>query len=145
MAYLGLDYGSKTVGVAICANDSRIATAKEIIRRDREDKLRRTLARVEELIAEYKAYDVVIGLPLMPDGDEGERASKARAFAEALKRRCDCRIIFWDERYTTTSAIDIMDDDTILFVAGRGTDSGMKREDGIVDYPADSEIVEEYL
>jgi putative Holliday junction resolvase len=135
MAYLGLDYGSKTVGVAICANDSRIATAKEIIRRDREDKLRRTLARVEELIAEYKAYDVVVGLPLMPDGDEGERASKARAFAEALKRRCDCRIIFWDERYTTTSAIDIMDE------------CGIKKEERheYVDMIAAQIILQSYL
>ena len=71
-----MDFGGKTCGVAI--SDTLLITAqpKEIIRRDRENKLRRTFARIEELIREYDVGLIVLGLPLNMDDSQGERASR---------------------------------------------------------------------
>ena len=84
---MGLDFGSKTVGVAI--SDPLFITAQgiEIIRRKEENKLRRTLARIEELIGEYEVGEIVLGLPLYLDASEGGRALLTREFADKLSRR----------------------------------------------------------
>ena len=73
---MGLDFGSKTVGVAI--SDALLITAQgiEIVRREQENKLRRTLARIEELIKEYEVDKIVLGLPKNMDGSIGERAER---------------------------------------------------------------------
>ena len=67
MRIMGLDYGSKTVGVAISDELLLTAQGREIIRRKEENKLRRTLARIEELIVEYGVTKIVLGLPLNMD------------------------------------------------------------------------------
>lgn len=84
---MGLDFGSKTVGVAI--SDSLLITAqgKEIIRREQENKLRQTLARIEQLILEYQVTDIVLGLPKNMNNTEGERVEKTLEFKEMLERR----------------------------------------------------------
>lgn len=101
---IGLDFGSKTVGVAV--SDPLLITAQgvEIIRRKREDKLRQTLARIEELIVFYKADTIVLGLPKNMNSTEGERAEKTKEFAQMLERRTGMPVIFWDERLTTVAA-----------------------------------------
>ncbi len=101
---IGLDFGSKTVGVAV--SDGLLCTAqgKEIIRRDREDKLRKTYARIEEIIEETGADTIVLGLPKNMDGSEGDRVEKTKAFAADLERRTGLSVIFWDERLTTVAA-----------------------------------------
>lgn len=73
MRIMGLDFGSKTVGVAV--SDPLLVTAQsvEIIRRKSENKLRQTLARIEELIEEYDADRIVLGLPRNMNATEGER------------------------------------------------------------------------
>ena len=76
MRFLGLDFGSKTVGVAVSDPTGLIASGVEIIRRDREDKLRKTLARIEELIEEYEAERIVLGCPFNMDDSSGDRVKK---------------------------------------------------------------------
>ena len=105
MRILGLDYGSRTVGVAI--SDPLLVTAQgvEIIRRDSENKLRRTYARIEEIIAGYGDVDrIVLGYPKNMNNTIGERAVKSEEFKEALERRCGLPVILWDERLTTVAA-----------------------------------------
>lgn len=105
---MGLDFGGKTCGVAL--SDPLMITAQplEIIRRDRENKLRRTLARIEELIIEYEVGLIVLGLPLNMDDTQGERARKTLEFKEDLHRRTGLPVIMSDERLTTVEAEEIM-------------------------------------
>lgn len=104
MRIMGLDFGSKTVGVAV--SDSLLITAQglEIIRRKEENKLRRTLARIEELIEEYEVEEIVLGLPRNMNATEGARVELTREFQEKLERRTGLPVILWDERLTTVSA-----------------------------------------
>ena len=106
---MGLDYGSVTVGVAL--SDTLLVNAwpKEIIRRDRESKLRHTLSRIEELARENAVTQIVVGLPLNMDGTEGERALAARDFAEKVRKRTGLPVVLSDERLTTVEADEVMD------------------------------------
>lgn len=104
MRIMGLDYGSKTVGVAISDELLITAQGKEIIRREQENKLRRTCARIEELIEEYEVTQIVLGLPKNMNDTEGERAQKTREFEEMLIRRTGLPVTLWDERLTTVAA-----------------------------------------
>ena len=99
-----MDYGAKTVGVAI--SDELLLTAQpvETIKRDRETKLRKTLARIEELLEEYDVEKVVVGLPKKLNNEEGERCGKTREFAQMVHQRSGLEVIFWDERLTTVLA-----------------------------------------
>ncbi len=108
MRIMGLDFGSKTVGVAV--SDSLLITAQgvEIVRRKYEDKLRQTLARIEELIREYEVDTIVLGLPKNMNDTEGERCEKTREFKTMLERRCGLPVILWDERLTTVEADQVL-------------------------------------
>mgnify|MGYP002509892399 CR=1 FL=1 len=101
---MGLDLGSKTVGVAI--SDPLLITAQgiEIIRRKEENKLRQTLARIEALIVEYGVDRIVLGLPKNMNDTLGERAEFSLAFKEKLERRTGLPVVMWDERLTTVAA-----------------------------------------
>ena len=101
---MGLDYGSKTVGVAISDALQITAQGIEIIRRQQENKLRRTLARIEELAVEYEVEKIVLGLPKNMNDTMGERAEKSLAFQEMLERRTGLPVEMWDERLTTVAA-----------------------------------------
>lgn len=104
MRIMGLDFGSKTVGVAI--SDPLLITAQgmEIIRRKEENKLRQTLARIEQLILEYEVTEIVLGYPKNMNDSEGERIEKTKEFADKLTRRTGLPVAFWDERLTTVAA-----------------------------------------
>ena len=104
MRNMGLDFGSKTVGVAISDQLLLTAQGKEIIRRERADKLRQTLARIETLITENEIDRIVLGCPKNMDGSEGERVEKTKAFKEMLERRTGLEVVLWDERLTTVAA-----------------------------------------
>ena len=108
MRILGLDYGSKTVGVAVSDPLGLTAQGVEIIRRKSENKLRQTLARLEELIAEYQVERLVLGLPKHMNNDIGDRAVKSLEFQEILKRRTGLDVVMWDERLTTVEANRIL-------------------------------------
>ena len=105
---MGLDYGSKTVGVAI--SDSLLLTAQgiETIERKEENKLRKTLARIEALVKEYEVEKIVLGLPLNMNDTIGERAEKTLEFKAMLERRTGLEVILWDERLTTVEAEQIL-------------------------------------
>ena len=104
MRILGLDYGSKTVGVAV--SDELLFTAQglEIVRRQSPNKLRQSLARIEEIIKEYNVERIVLGYPKNMNNTEGERCEKTLEFKEMLERRTSLPVTLWDERLTTVSA-----------------------------------------
>ncbi|MCP1109947.1 Holliday junction resolvase RuvX [Ohessyouella blattaphilus] len=104
MRIMGLDYGTKTVGVAI--SDPLGITAQGIttIERKDENKLRKTCAQIEALIEEYQVTKIVLGFPKHMNNDIGERAQKSIEFGEMLHRRTGLEVVMWDERLTTVSA-----------------------------------------
>ena len=110
MRIMGLDFGSKTVGVAVSDPTGFLAGGVEIIRREREDKLRQTLARIEELIVSYEVGKIVLGCPFNMDGTSGIRVEKTLAFKESLERRTGLPVILCDERLSTVEADEIMDE-----------------------------------
>jgi putative Holliday junction resolvase len=108
MRILGLDFGSKTVGVAV--SDELLLTAQgvEIVRRQSPGKLRQTLARIESLVAEYQVERIVLGYPKNMNNTEGERCEKTKEFKEMLERRTGLSVVLWDERLTTVAADNYM-------------------------------------
>ena len=135
MRIMGLDFGSKTVGVAV--SDSLLLTAQglEIIRRKEENKLRQTLARIEELIVEYEVEEIVLGLPKNMNATEGVRVELTNEFKEKLERRTGLPVVMWDERLTTVAA------DKAMIEAGIRRE---KRKD-YVDMIAATLILQGYL
>ncbi|MDO5292171.1 MAG: Holliday junction resolvase RuvX [bacterium] len=135
MRILGLDYGSVTVGVAVSDELGLTAQGIEVVRRKHETKLRQTLARIEEIIEEYKVELIVLGYPKNMNNTIGERAEKSEAFAEMLKKRTGLEVVLWDERLSTVSAHNAM------------IDGGMRRENRaqIVDKVAAVFILQNYL
>ena len=130
MRILGLDFGSKTVGVAITDPLGMTAQGMEIVRRESPNKLR-----IETIIKENDVELIVLGLPVNMDGSSGERVEKTKEFADMLTRRSGVEIIFQDERLTTVEAYEIMNE------------AGIKREDRYkyVDQIAATIILEDYL
>ena len=132
---LGLDFGSKTVGVAVTDPLGLTAQGVEIIRRQKENHLRRTFKRIEELCAEYDVEKIVLGLPLNMDDTMGDRAEKTLEFKNELERRLSVPVLLVDERLTTVEAIEAMDL------------AGIKREDRekYVDMIAATIILQDYM
>jgi putative Holliday junction resolvase len=110
MRIMGLDYGSKTVGVAI--SDELLITAQgiETVHREQENKLRRTYARIEELVREYGVEKIVVGYPKLLNNDIGERAKLCEEFAANVERRTGLETVLWDERLTTVEAHRVLDE-----------------------------------
>ncbi|HAT03037.1 MAG TPA: Holliday junction resolvase RuvX [Oribacterium sp.] len=135
MIILGLDYGSKTVGVAITDALGLTVLPVTTIKRDRESKLRKTLAEIEALVEERRVEKIVLGLPLNMDGTEGERVEHTREFAEKLRLRVTVPIEFTDERLTTMEAAEILDE------------NGIPRceQKKVIDQVAAQLILEQYL
>ena len=104
MRIMGLDYGSKTVGVAVCDPLGMTAQGVETITRKEENKLRKTLARIEALVEEYQVETIVLGYPKNMDDSIGERALKTEEFRNMLVRRTGLPVVLWDERLTTVEA-----------------------------------------
>ncbi len=107
---LGLDYGSKTVGVAI--SDPLLLTAQELetITRDRASKIRHTLVRIKEICDEYKVETIVLGYPRNMDDSEGFRCEDTIKFRDLLAKRVDIPIVLVDERLTTMYADEILEE-----------------------------------
>ena len=135
MRVLGLDFGSKTVGVAVSDELMLTAQGLEIIRRESPNKLRRTLARIAELADEYQADRIILGYPKNMNGTEGERCEKTKEFAALLEKRTKRSVLLWDERLTTVSA------DRIMMEAGVRRENRKQYVDGI----AASLILQGYL
>lgn len=135
MRIMGLDYGSKTVGVAVSDALGITAQGVEIIRRKSEKRLRQTLARIEDLIEEYQVGSIVLGFPKHMDNTIGDRAEKSLEFQKILTKRTGLPVVMWDERLTTVEADRTM------------AQTGVRREDRkkYVDELAAMFILQGYL
>ena len=135
MRVLGLDYGSKTVGVAVSDPLGLTAQGVETVWRKQENKLRRTLARIEEIISEYQVTEIVLGYPKNMNNTVGERAEKSLEFKEMLEKRTGLPVVMWDERLTTVAADKAM------------MEAGIRRENrkDYVDMIAATLILQGYL
>ncbi|MBQ6834659.1 MAG: Holliday junction resolvase RuvX [Lachnospiraceae bacterium] len=135
MRVLGLDFGSRTVGVAV--SDALLLTAQgvETIERKDENKLRKTCARIEELVKQYEVTTIVLGLPKNMNNTEGDRVEKTKEFKEMLERRTGLSVVLWDERLTTVAAEQVL------------MESGVRRENrkAVIDKVAACFILQGYL
>lgn len=110
MRILGLDYGDKTVGVAVTDELGFTAQPVATVVRERSSKLRKTYQELEKIIKQYSVEKIVVGMPYNMDGSEGERTEKTRAFISELSRRTGLEIIEVDERLTTVEADEVLQD-----------------------------------
>ena len=135
MRIMGLDFGSKTVGVAVCDPLGITAQTVETITRASENKMRQTLARIEQLIGEFEIECIVLGYPKNMNNTVGERGEKTRELKAALERRTGLEVILWDERLTTVAAERVL------------IESGVRRENRkkSVDQIAAAMILQGYL
>ena len=135
MRMMGLDFGSKTVGVAVSDGLMLTAQGVETIERKDENKLRKTCARIEELVKEYEVSTIVLGLPKNMNNTEGERVEKTKEFGAMLERRTGIPVVYWDERLTTVAAEHVL------------MESGVRRENrkAVIDKIAACFILQGYL
>ena len=135
MRIMGLDYGSRTVGVAVSDALGLTAQAVETVTREEENKLRKTLRRIEELAGAYEVGRIVLGCPKNMNNTQGERVEKTEVFKEMLERRLNLPVILWDERLTTVAAERIL------------MESGVRRENRkqVIDQVAAVLILQGYL
>ncbi len=135
MRVLGLDYGSRTCGVAVSDPLGLTAQGLEIITRREENKLRRTLARICELCSEYDVEKIVLGMPYHMDGSMSPRAEQCLYFKKKLEDRTQLPVILQDERLTTVEAENVL------------AEAGVRRENRreYVDKLAAVFILQEYL
>ena len=110
MRMMGLDYGSTTVGVAMSDALGYTSQPKETIVREKENHLRRTLAKIAELTEENEIGLIVLGRPVRMDGTDGTRVAKTEEFREALEKRVNVPIVWQDERLTTVEADEILEE-----------------------------------
>jgi len=104
---LGLDLGTKTIGVAVSDGMRYSASPLETIKRT---KFTQDAERIIQLVAENNAVALILGLPLNMDGTEGPRVQSTRAFARNLAQKLDLPIAFWDERLSTAAVTRMMID-----------------------------------
>ena len=142
MRVLGLDYGTKTVGVAVSDPLEITAQPLETVERKSAGKLRQTLARIEAIIEEYgaagqqeKIEKIVLGYPKNMNNTEGDRCEATVSFKNDLERRTGLEVVLWDERLTTVEAERIL------------MDSGVRRENRkmYIDKMAAAVILQNYL
>lgn len=126
---MGLDLGTKTIGVAISDSLQNIATSLETIKRS---KFKADSARLLELMEEHEIVALILGLPLNMDGSEGPRAQSTRAFARNMTDLIEVPVIFWDERLSTVAA------ERTLIEA----DSSRKRRKEVIDKMAANIILQ---
>ncbi|MCQ2748668.1 MAG: Holliday junction resolvase RuvX [Clostridia bacterium] len=132
---MGLDYGSKTVGVALSDLLHVTASSFEVIRRPNEIDLKSTLERVVEIVKEQQVEKIVLGLPKNMNNTEGESAEKVRKFKDKLEKLVDIPIVLWDERLTTVESHKMMQE------------AGMnwKKRNKVVDQVAACLILENFM
>lgn len=132
---IGLDYGSRTVGVALSDPLRMTAQAMETIHRKDENKLRQTLARIETIIREQDVSLIVLGYPKNMNNTIGERGMATEAFRDSLVRRTGLDVILWDERLSTVASNKVL------------MESGIRREHRkkVIDQVAASMILQGYL
>ena len=129
---LGLDVGSKTIGLAVSDPLGITAQGLETIRRQNK---RRDFEQLERVIREYQVAEIVVGFPLRMSGEEGRQAEKMRQFAEALYQRFQLPVHLWDERLTSAQANRLL----------RETEMSIKRRSQVVDQMAAVLILQSWM
>ena len=132
---MGLDYGSKTVGVALSDLLQITANSFEVIRRPNEIDLKTTIERIVQIVKEQEVERVVLGLPKNMDNSEGESAQKVRKFKEKLEKEITIPVVLWDERLTTVESHNMM----------REAGMNWKKRNQVVDKVAATLILENYM
>ncbi len=135
MRIMGLDFGGATMGVAI--SDELLITAQpiETIRREKENQLRHTYQRIEELIKQYDVQEIALGYPINMNDTIGERARACEKVKEDIERRTGLPVTLVDERLTTVEAHRILDEAELDF----------KKKAQVVDKIAAAIILQTYL
>lgn len=128
-ALMGLDFGEKTIGVAVSDRMGGVATPLETVRRK---KFTLDSGRLLEIIAGRDINGIILGLPRNMDGTEGPRCQSTRAFARNLSHVTDLPISYWDERLSTVAA------ERALLEA----DTSRKRRSEVIDHVAASYILQ---
>jgi len=105
MRIMGLDLGTKNIGVALSDESGTLAQGKEVVRRASN---RQVIARIREMLDEFNVAEIVVGLPLNMDGTMGERAKDSVKFADMLKEQTRVPVKLWDERLSTKEAENTM-------------------------------------
>ena len=128
-AIMGLDLGTKTIGIAVSDKQRVIATGIKTLRRT---KFEHDFLKLEDIISNRQIMGIVLGLPINMNGSEGRRCQSVRAFARNLTQRIEIPIVFWDERLSSVEA-----ERTLL----EGNVSRKKRAE-VIDFVAASYILQ---
>ncbi len=134
MRILAIDYGDARTGFALCDPFASLASKLEVFESRRAEAV---VARVCALVAQHKVEEVLLGLPLNMNGSEGPRAEKTRQFAQMLQEALgeSPKLVLWDERSTTTSAISMLND----------TNTRGKKRKAVLDAVAATVLLQSYL
>ncbi len=132
MKIMAVDYGDARTGLAACDRTEFLASPIGVIQ---EYNFEATVKKVSYAVQEYAVQMVVVGHPLNMDGTAGERAQKCALFAEKLKKLVDVPVVLWDERSTTVSAHQVLNE----------TNTRGKKRKEVVDAVAATIILESYL
>jgi len=109
--YLGLDFGDRTIGVAVSCPRAKVATGVETLRRTDPNALKPAIARLREIIAHYQITHIILGNPLHMDGNPSDRSEKTSLFAEKLRRNFKrVPVLLWDERLSTQAVTRTLSD-----------------------------------
>ncbi len=135
MRILGLDFGTKTTGVAVSDPMGWTAQGLEIIRRQEDEHLKATMKRLEEICLEYKVEKIVLGLPKNMNNTLGERGEKTLLFKQKLENRLKIPVETWDERLSTVAA------EQVLLEA----DMSRQKRKNVIDKLAATIILQNYL
>ena len=130
---LGLDLGTKTIGLAVSDSAFLVASPVETLKRT---KFTADAERLLAVIAEKEVGGLVLGLPRNMDGSEGPRAQSTRAFAQNMTGKTDLPIAFWDERLSTAEAERVLVDQA---------DMTRKRRGEVIDKMAAAIILQNFL
>jgi putative Holliday junction resolvase len=108
MRILGLDFGMKTIGVAVSDPLGWTAQGLEIIRREEENNLKKSIVRLKEICSQYEVESIVLGYPKNMNNTEGERVEKTKQFKKRLEKELKLPVELWDERLSTVGAERIL-------------------------------------
>lgn len=132
MVILSVDYGDARTGIAICDALEMLASPVEVINENYEPKV---IGRIKELCQKHQPQIIVVGLPKNMDSSIGERAKKCLAFAKNLEEETGVKTLTWDERLTTVSAHNYLNE----------TNKRGKKRKNVVDAVAATIILQDYL
>ena len=135
--YLGIDYGSKFIGLAWSSDELKVVVPLKALRVYSTEQVLRDL---RTIVNERGCDAFVIGLPIHADGTEGQRVKEVKYFAERLKQHFNVRIYFQDERFSTQTACTLTGTDSLSLRQAKA-----KKGKGIIDSAAAAVILEEWM